>query len=165
MGQDLRQTATQLPFSFDDESLLNSVREYDAKLFEEPNAESNIQSLLYRPFDFRKIYYHKKVIASRSWPTMKHVLRGANIGLIACSTWTTPDRFSVGVSQVMIEMKTGTHDRGTTFFPLYRYDNLMGEETKETHNLTREFIEVWCEKTRTKFNPNRQRRRMHLDRP
>ena len=84
---------------------------------------------------------------------MKHIIRGPNIGIIACSTWTSPDRFSVSVSRMMVEMKTGTHDRGTTFFPIYRYESLLGKEIVQTHNFTQEFIDIWCAKTRTEFIP------------
>jgi len=51
----------------------------------------------------------------------------------------------------MVEMKTGTHDRGTTFFPLYRYESLLGEKAEQVHNLTREFVSEWCATTRTQF--------------
>ena len=152
-GAGLKTNRDSVVIAFDDESLCNSVRELDDSIIDKHDIKSYIQSLLYRPFDFRRIFYHKKAVASRSWPTMKHVLRGKNIGFIACSTWTTPDRFSVGVSRIMVEMKTGTHDRGTTFFPIYRYESLLGDEIEQIHNFTPEFIKMWCAKTRTEFVP------------
>jgi hypothetical protein len=51
----------------------------------------------------------------------------------------------------MVEMKTGTHDRGTTFFPLYRYDSLLGGAAEKVHNLTGDFVKEWCVATQTKF--------------
>ena len=151
-GAGIKTNRDAVVIGFDDTSLLESVRKHDGTLVEGNEVETCIRSLLYRPFDIRRIFYHKSVVASRSLPTMKHVIAGPNIGFIACSTWTTPDRFSVGISRLMVEMKTGTHDRGTTFFPLYRYDNLGGR-TELAHNLTSEFIKKWCKRTRTEFVP------------
>lgn len=139
---------------FDDASLIETVREFDAKLASGKHAQSHPHSLLYRPFDVRRIFYHEDVVASRSLPTMKHVVAGPNIGFVCSSTWTTPDRFSVGVSRLMVEMKTGTHDRGTTFFPLYRYETFMGGKAEQVHNLTSEFVKEWCTTTRTRFVPS-----------
>ncbi|OHE84184.1 MAG: hypothetical protein A2190_00375 [Lysobacterales bacterium RIFOXYA1_FULL_69_10] len=136
---------------FDDSSVIEAVREFDEKLVSGEHAERNIHSLLYRPFDVRKIFYHEDAIASRSLPTMKHVIAGPNIGLVCSSTWTTPARFSVGVSRLMVEMKTGTHDRGTTFFPLYRYERLLGGKAEKVHNFAPDFIKEWCMTTGTKF--------------
>jgi hypothetical protein len=48
-------------------------------------------------------------------------------------------------------MKTGTHDRGTTFFPLYRYEGLLGAEPVRVHNLTQEFVSDWGAITQTRF--------------
>jgi hypothetical protein len=50
-------------------------------------------------------------------------------------------------------MKTGTHDRGTTFFPLYRYESLLGGKAEKVHNLTPDFVNEWCATTGTKFVP------------
>jgi predicted helicase len=152
-GAGIKTNRDAVVIGFDDASLIETVREFDAELASGKHAQSNIHSLLYRPFDVRKIFYHEDVVASRSLPTMKHVVAGPNIGFVCSSTWTTPDRFSVGVSRLMVEMKTGTHDRGTTFFPLYRYETLMGGKAEQIHNFTSEFVKEWCETTHTQFVP------------
>jgi hypothetical protein len=51
----------------------------------------------------------------------------------------------------MVEMKTGTHDRGTTFFPLYRYESLLGGKAEQVHNFASEFVKEWSETTHTQF--------------
>ena len=153
-GAGIKTNRDAVVIGFDDASLIETVREFDTKLASGKHAQSNIHSVLYRPFDIRKIFYHEDVVASRSLPTMKHVAAGPNIGLVCSSTWTTPDRFSVGVSRLMVEMKTGTHDRGTTFFPLYRYESLMGGKAEQVHNFTSEFVKEWCATTQTRFVPN-----------
>lgn len=135
---------------FDDSSLLQTVQKFDATLVSK-TPHSYIQSLLYRPFDTRRIFYHADAVASRSLPTMKHIIAGPNFGFTCSSTWTTPERFSVGVSRSMVEMKTGTHDRGTTFFPLYRYEGLLDGRLEKTHNLTAEFVREWSVTTGTDF--------------
>jgi len=150
-GAGIKTNRDAVAIGFNDTSLLETVREFDAKLVDGGNAQSNIHSLLYRPFDFRRIFYHQDTVASRSLPTMKHVLAGPNIGFVSSSTWTTPERFSVGVSRLMVEMKTGTHDRGTTFFPLYRYESLLGGEAEKVHNLTQEFTNRLRASTKTRF--------------
>ena len=150
-GAGIKTNRDAVAIGFDDTSLIETVREFDPKLASETQAQRNIHPLLYRPFDVRRIFYHEDVVTSRSFPTMKHVLAGPNIGFVCSSTWTTPDRFSVGVSRLMVEMKTGTHDRGTTFFPLYRYETLMGEDPEKVHNFTSEFVKEWCATTNTRF--------------
>ncbi|MBL0021410.1 MAG: hypothetical protein IPP23_03295 [Sphingomonadales bacterium] len=114
--------------------------------------DAPIFEIQYRPFDYRKIFFHKDAVTSRSLPTMKHLLGHDNIGLIASSTWTTPDRFSVSVSKCVVEMKTGTHDRGTTFFPLYRYENIFAGKAERVCNLSADFVSDWKEATGVDFD-------------
>lgn len=152
-GAGIKTNRDAVVIGFDDVSLIETVREFDANLASGRHAQNNIQSILYRPFDVRKIFYHEDVVASRSLPTMQHVVAGPNIGFVCSSTWTTPNRFSVGVSRLMVEMKTGTHDRGTTFFPLYRFESLIGRSAEKVHNFTSEFVKEWCATTQTKFVP------------
>ena len=53
---------------------------------------------------------------------------------------------------VMVGLKTkGTHDRGTTYFPLYRYESVLGGKTEKVHNWTADFVEDWSSVTRTQF--------------
>lgn len=152
-GAGIKTNRDAVAIGFDETSLLEAILEFDHRLGSAKDAQRNIHSILYRPFDIRKIFYHEGVVASRSLPTMKHIIAGPNIGFVCSSTWTTPDRFSVGLSRSMVEMKTGTHDRGTSFFPLYRYDVLFGGKSKKAHNLTEDFVKEWCAATRTTFVP------------
>lgn len=138
---------------FDDNSLRTALREFDPLLAASKTYRDNARSLLYRPFDIRRIFYHKDLVDSRSLPTMQHVVDCANIGLVGASTWTTPERFSVNISRLMVEMKTGTHDRGTTFFPVYRFERLLGGVPERVHNMTLEFVSEWEATTHTRFTP------------
>ena len=142
-GAGIKTNRDGVAIAFSEADLLEAVKGFSPKLVSRATADGCVQPLLYRPFDERVIFYHEDVVASRSLPTMQHVLAGANLGLIASSTWTTPDRFSVNVSRSMVEMKTGTHDRGTTYFPLYRYESILGGRARKVHNLKREFCSQW----------------------
>ncbi|WP_315728870.1 type ISP restriction/modification enzyme [Bradyrhizobium sp. SZCCHNS2015] len=150
-GAGIKTNRDDVAINFDDASLLEEVRKFDRKVASSKRVQDCIYPILYRPFDVRRIFYHEDIVASRSFPTMKHIIAGPNIGLVCSSTWTTPERFSVGVSRSMVEMKTGTHDRGTTFFPLYRYESLLGGKVEKLHNLTPDFVAEWCDATGTRF--------------
>lgn len=123
--------------------LKEAVKSFSPELLARSDSSGLVKPILYRPFDQRVIFYHEDVVASRSLPTMQHVLAGPNIGLVASSTWTSPDRFSVGMSRTMVEMKSGTHDRGTTYFPLYRYDKILGASKTRAINLKSDFVARW----------------------
>lgn len=133
-------THTELSEKLINSNLVNSV--VDLSKF--------IKPIYYRPFDNRYIYYNKNIVKSMSFKTMNNMLIGENIGLIASSSWTSSDRFSVGSTDKIIEMKTGTHDRGTTLFPLYLYFNTNGIITKES-NFSAEFINNWHKVTSQKI--------------
>lgn len=149
-GAGIKTNRDSVAIAFRKEDLLEAVREFDSKLVRR-NADEYVQPILYRPFDERVIFYHEDVVASRSLPTMQHVLAGPNLGLIASSTWTSSDRFSVNVSRLMVEMKTGTHDRGTTYFPLYRYESILGGRAQKVSNLQPGFRTRWESLTGTRL--------------
>jgi hypothetical protein len=148
-GAGINTTHDSVAIAFSKKELLDAVRGFDSHLVR--GAHDCVRPILYRPFDERVIFYHEDVVASRSLPTMKHILAGPNLGLIASSTWTSPDRFSVNVSHLMVEMKTGTHDRGTTYFPLYRYESILGKCTQKTSNLEPSFCGEWEAHTGTRL--------------
>jgi len=139
-GAGVKTNRDAVAIAFSKDELAEAVKTFSPGLG--PRVNESVRPILYRPFDERVIFYDKNVVASRSLPTMEHVLAGPNVSLIASSTWTTAERFSVNVSRVMVEMKTGTHDRGTTLFPLYRYDNTLGQ-TLKVPNLEPAFLRQW----------------------
>ena len=150
-GAGIKTNRDAIVIGFNDDNLIKSVGDYNPQLIVDASSRDHIYSLLYRPFDIRRIFYHKTTVASRSLPTMKHMIAGPNIGLIGSSTWTTPERFSVNISRTMVEMKTGTHDRGTTFFPLYLYKQTFSGKAERMHNFTQEFVSAWSNITKTQF--------------
>jgi hypothetical protein len=83
--------------------------------------ESVFIHCLYRPFDIRNIYYHDDIIELARSKVMSNMLVGSNIGLVATRQVTSLDFGHILCSELIIEMKTCSHDRGTDFFPLYLY--------------------------------------------
>jgi hypothetical protein len=150
-GAGIKTNRDSIVIDFDGDNLLQRAIEYSPRFRTVSQDAAPIFDLQYRPFDYRKIFFHKDIVKSRSLPTMQHMLIGENIGLIASSTWTTPERFSVLVSSCMVEMKTGTHDRGTTFFPLYRFESVLAGEPKKVHNLAKVFVSDWKDVTGLDF--------------
>lgn len=130
---------------FNQTDLLSYVLSYGFEIAMKDVDTAPIFDIYYRPFDTRRIFYHKDAVKSRSLPTMKHMIEGVNIGLVASSTWTSPERFSVLISEDLIEMKTGTHDRGTTLFPLYSYSRILTGDAERQHNFSADFVSKWTE--------------------
>lgn len=150
-GAGIKTNRDGIVINFNQVDLLNAVVEFEPKFQGLSLQEAPIFDILYRPYDFRKIFFHKDVVKSRSLPTMQHFTSGENIGLVASSTWTAPERFSASASSRMVEMKTGTHDRGTTLFPLYRYEGLLAGEVTKVHNLSKNFLTEWKKATDLEF--------------
>lgn len=142
-GGGIKTNRDAIAIGYSDTEVLDSVARFAPHLARSPGLETFVESLLYRPFDVRKIFYHEDVVASRSLPTLRHVLAGENLSLIASSTWTTPQLFSVGASRLLVEMKAGTHDRGTTVFPLYRFEGVLDSDPERVSNIRAAFLAVW----------------------
>lgn len=82
-----------------------------------------IKKIEYRPFDGRYIFYHSAAIDFAREDLMCHMNCGHNLGLIATRQVPNGDFCHAFVSRLFIEMKTGSHDRGTNLFPLFLYDS------------------------------------------
>jgi len=123
------------------------------------NWQQKFSKCLYRPFDFRHIYYHTDVIELARPKVMSNMLAGENIGLVATRQVTSLEFGHILCSNFPIEMKTCSHDRGTDFFPLYLYTTpeetagtlfAQNEVTRQA-NLAPEFIQAVEEKLKAKF--------------
>lgn len=85
--------------------------------------ENYLTQCLYRPFDTRAYYHHQDVVELPRNEVMQHLLETENIGLIATRLVTNLEFCHIFCSEIPIEMKTCSHDRGTNFFPLHlQYD-------------------------------------------
>ena len=139
-GAGIKTNRDKIVISFDETSLVSSVIQEFNDLTNN-DVVSNSYNILYRPFDVRKIFYLKPYVKSMSYPTMKHILEKNNIAIVASSSWTNPTRFSLSVTNIISEMKCGTHDRGTSILPLYRYESILDGEDEKVSNLNSLVIE------------------------
>lgn len=151
-GAGVKTSRDGIAIAFDELTLESNIKLISEAAWPKSQPEMFVKPIKYRPFDDRVIFFQEDFVASRSLPTMSHMLDGTNIGIIASSSWTTPKRFSVGVSKMMVEMKTGTHDRGTTFFPLYVLtDKYDGNSLIKAHNFSSRFMRAWLQTTGLKI--------------
>ena len=110
------------------------------------NIQDYLKPILYRPFDFRHIYYNKDIIEKydSKYPTMKHLLRD-NIALLSSRTHVASEFSAAFVSSNIVEMKTGESTRCCYCFPLYTYSDSDGLQAsvfnfERQANLSKEFI-------------------------
>jgi predicted helicase len=122
----------------------------------ENNLSSLIQSVLYRPFDIRWIFYHDSLV----WRTVKHVMRnmlvGNNIALI--TTRQTRDKWDIFSSRNIITHKALAAYDINSLFPLYLYPSGVAKSTLfddtlefRKPNLSPKFIEEFAAKLKMKF--------------
>jgi predicted helicase len=111
--------------------------------------QKSFTSILYRPFDIRSLFYQQNLIeigrGGAATKVMGHMIRGQNLGLVATRQFTGSEFYHILCSSVPIEMKTCSHDRGTSFFPLYVIpdpNNPQKSTVKEQRrpNLSDEFL-------------------------
>ena len=119
---------------------------------------SNFTKCLYRPFDLREYYHHQNVVELPRQEVMQHFMGLDNLGLITSRQITNLDFNHVLCTKFIIEMKTCSHDRGTSFFPLYLYptNTILKDEDFNTRrpNLASEFINELSEKLGLEFFPD-----------
>lgn len=91
------------------------------------------QPILYRPFDYRVIFYHPSTVWSMARPVMRHMFGGSNLGL----TWTRPMspryEFSVLCTRGLLDQcAVGNKSAGagiSYLAPLYLMPPTSAEET------------------------------------
>ena len=116
-----------------------------------------IQRCLYRPFDFRWLYYDVGLTSRPAEKVMKHFTAGENIGFI--TTRQTKDQFGVLASTLIAGHKSCAAYDINTVFPLYLYPNGESEEQVELvphengrrPNLADEFVKQFAETVDLKF--------------
>ena len=97
------------------------LSEARAKLQAREDWDKDFNFCLYRPFDFRPIYYSGDVIDRPRREIMQHMLK-RNLSLVTTRVYRGDHFTSVLVSRYLVEMKTAESTRGTYCFPLYIYD-------------------------------------------
>ncbi len=128
------------------------------KLRNDKNWRSKIISCLYRPFDFRWLFYSSDFLTRPRTGINQHMIAGENISF--ATTRQTREPFSIfATSQVCGQHKIATPYDGSSIFPLYLYTTpeetagtlFAQSETTRRPNLAPKFIETFSEKLGLKF--------------
>ncbi len=99
--------------AFDEKELINKI----SKHYKQKANPSLIKSILYRPFDTRKIYYDRKLVI-RARDKFYRSVETENLYLVIPRQTTTVGYEHAMVSNDMVEMKAISNDRGSYVFPL-----------------------------------------------
>jgi len=83
------------------------------------NCNAKIIPCLYRPFDVRYLFYHSSLIERNREEVMRHFITTYNIGLAFTRQVTYPPFSHALVTEHVMELKLGSHDRNTYLAPLY----------------------------------------------
>ncbi|WP_423907685.1 type ISP restriction/modification enzyme [Candidatus Spongiihabitans sp.] len=114
-----------------------------------------LRPCLYRPFDIRWCYYGKETMDRHRPGVMRHILAGENLGLAtvrqvkAGKTWQHCLVSTHLIESTFVSNKTGEI---TYLFPLYRYDDEMGETIRH-ENLKPKFRQWIDARYGEKFPP------------
>ncbi|GAK53870.1 adenine specific DNA methyltransferase [Candidatus Moduliflexus flocculans] len=116
-----------------------------------PDWEKYFTKCLYRPFDIRPCYHHEDVIELPRNEIMCNMVGRKNLAFIATRQVTNLDFCHVLCSNLIAEMKTCSHDRGTNFFPLYLYPHGDTKQTKSkilgiVPNFSQDFLSALAER-------------------
>lgn len=91
------------------------------------------ETILYRPFDIRKIYYDQNKLERAREKTMRHMLhKDGNIGLM--TTRLTKDEWSIMATEHIIAHKAVSRYDIGYFFPLYVYNTPKDKEPNKNQN-------------------------------
>jgi predicted helicase len=120
-----------------------------------------IRKCLYRPFDFRWLYYDIGLTSRPAEKVMKHLLAGDNLGLCCLRQSRRGETGAyLAVNCLVNKDAVSLFDIGTVF-PLYLYANgslpeadLFAHDNGRRPNLSAEFIKDVCEKLQAKFVPD-----------
>jgi predicted helicase len=101
-----------------------------------------MQDINYRPFDTRRIFYHRSLVWGMSWPTMQHIVGRENIGLSTTRSVETGEFRHAFCSNKAIGHHFVSLKEVNYFFPLWLYPkaNQLGLLNKAEPNLTAGFI-------------------------
>lgn len=94
-----------------------------ASIRNDPDRDKRARRVLYRPFDYRWIYYSTRLLDTPSKPVCDSVFGHQNLVLLTPKIKTSENFNHVLVSRLPAEKKSCSHDRATQMFPLYRYES------------------------------------------
>jgi len=120
-----------------------------------------VQKILYRPFDFRFIYYDQKLLRRASYNTIKHLMQD-NLAITSCRQQSTFDFQHILISNCIIERCTVSLQTKETgyVFPLYLYPEPNAQQTIDepagrVPNLNMEIVHKIADKLGLSFVPEK----------
>jgi len=136
-----------------------SVAQAKSDLTSQNIDKNKVVPITYRPFDTRFTYYTGKSSGFHSRPrnnVMQHAVNRPNIAIIATRQITNLNFCHVFCTEYIIEKKSGSHDRATTFFPLYHYPVSNTQQSivpsaARTPNLNPEIVKQLADKLGLSF--------------
>jgi len=95
------------------------VEKSKRRLLHDGTSDDKIHSILYRPFDYRLIYYEPHILDAPARPITESILSVENLVLMTPHVKTTKLFTHALVSRRTGEKKCCSHDRSTQMFPLW----------------------------------------------
>lgn len=94
-----------------------------------------MKKITYRPFDNKFFYYDRNVVWRLREKCSQHLISGNNLSLISARSNNSNIIDHFFVSRHVSEAKTGESSKQSSFFPLYRYESMMGGIEEKVPNL------------------------------
>ena len=115
-----------------------------ALIQQERNLKSFPTDIGYRPFDIRRIFYHRSLVWGMSWPTMQHVLGKENIGISTTRSIEAGNFQHVFASARLIGHHFVSLKEVNYFFPLWVFPEEDGLAFRRTRspNLNPAFLKA-----------------------
>ncbi len=118
----------------------------------------NITKFLYRPFDYREIYYEIGLTTRPAWQTMKHLLNQDNIALISLRQSRSGEEGLYFVGKNLINKDSVSLLDSANVFPLYLYPetNDLFVTTERTPNFNQAIIDKIADCLALKFTNEKE---------
>ncbi|WP_151526248.1 type ISP restriction/modification enzyme [Serinicoccus kebangsaanensis] len=129
-GTNSRTTATGITYLAGDNRDW-SMSDRRASLIRDSARAESIKPMTHRPFDNRFVMYHRDAIDARKYDVMRHMLDGANLGLVSARSNKSPVQDQFYVTDLMTEVKAGEATTGSVLFPLWLFPE-PGVDAPET---------------------------------
>jgi predicted helicase len=116
---------------------------------------SMLEDVLYRPFDYRKIYYSSNLIDFNREKVMQHFLKGDNFGLATCRQQSTFDFQHIFVTKKLVDrnMVSLQTKESNYVFPLYLYPETTGQQSLQDGNSNPEPVPLFEKEGLGEINP------------
>jgi len=117
----------------------------------------HVTDIVYRPFDWRWIYYDRRIISRPAHHAMRHMAGGDNLGLATIRQHAARAFQHVLVSKMLVD--GGVTGAWSYFFPLYVYPDeeeiRLDDEPSRKPNLNADIVQQIADKTGLRFMPEK----------